>query len=238
LVIHKSQCDQSTKGDLIYIIITQLYLEYSSRLQYFNKIEEEVYIEQPDGFAIHEKESHVCRLKKSMYGLKHVPRTWYARINGHLIILGFSKSVVDPNLYYNTVNGESLILAIYVDDLFLTSTYSLIVECKYVLAPEFEMKELGMMHYFLGLEVWQRTDEIFLCHAKYIVEILKKFGMLNCKPMATPMVTNLKKLSVYSFNSDEIDLTMYRQLIGSLMYLVNTRLDICYVVSALNQFMS
>jgi hypothetical protein len=100
------------------------------------------------------------------------------------------------------------------------------------------MKDLGMMHYFLGLEVWQRTDEIFLSQGKYIVEILKKFGMLNCKPMATPMVTNLKKLSVSSFDSNEIDRTLYKQLIGSLMYLVNTRPNICYAVSALSQFMS
>ena len=100
------------------------------------------------------------------------------------------------------------------------------------------MKDLGMMHYFLGLEVWQRTNEIFLSQGKYIVEILKKFGMLNCKPMATPMVMNMKKLSVSSSDSDEIDLTLYKQLIGSLMYLVNTRPDICYAVSALSQFMS
>jgi hypothetical protein len=202
------------------------------------EIEEEVYIEQPDGFVIHEKESHVCRLKKALYGLKQAPRAWYARIDGHLMSLGFNKSVVDPNLYYKTVNGESLILVLYVDDLFLTGTESLIVECKYALASEFEMKDLGMMHYFLGLEVWQRTDEIFLSQGKYTVEILKKFGMLNCKPMATPMVTNLKKLSVSSSDSDEIDPTLYRQLIGSLMYLVNTRPDICYAVSALSQFMS
>jgi hypothetical protein len=68
--------------------------------------------------------------------------------------LGFNKSVVDHNLYYKTVNGESLILVLYIDDLFLTDTESLIVECKYALASKFEMKDLGMMHYFLGLEVW------------------------------------------------------------------------------------
>ena len=76
--------------------------------------------------------------------------------------LRFNKSVVDPNMYYKNVNGESLILVLYIDDLFLTSTESLIVECKYALASEFEMKDLGMMHYFLGLEVWQIIDEIFL----------------------------------------------------------------------------
>jgi hypothetical protein len=118
------------------------------------EIEEEVYIERLNSFVIHEKESHVCRLKKALYGHKQPPRAWYARIDGHLMILGFNKSVVDPNMHYKTVNGESLILVLYVDDLFLTGTESLIVECKYTLASKFEMKDLGMMHYFLGLEVW------------------------------------------------------------------------------------
>ena len=75
-------------------------------------------------------------------------------------------------------------------------------------SSKFEMKDLGMMHYFLGLEVWQRTDEIFLSQGKYTVEILKKFGMLNYKPMATQMVMNLKKLFVSSSDSKEIDLTL------------------------------
>jgi hypothetical protein len=107
-----------------------------------------------------------------------------------------------------------------------------------VLASKFERKDLGMMHYLLGLEVWQRTGEIFLSQGKYTVEILKKFGMLNLKPMATPMVTNLKKLSVSSFDCDKIDLNLYRYLIGSLMYLVKNRTNIFYEVSSLIQFMS
>jgi hypothetical protein len=76
--------------------------------------------------------------------------------------LGFRKSVIDPSLYYNIVNGESLILVLYIDDLFLINTERLILECKYALASKFEIKELGMIHYFSGLEVWQRTHEIFL----------------------------------------------------------------------------
>jgi hypothetical protein len=92
------------------------------------EIEEEVYIKHPDGFFIHEKDSHVCRLKKTMYGLKQEPQAWYARIDGYLMSLGFNKSFVDPNLYYKTINGKSLILVLCVDDLFLTSTESLIVE--------------------------------------------------------------------------------------------------------------
>jgi hypothetical protein len=192
-----------------------------------------VYIEQPNGFMIRGKESHVCRLKKAPYGLKQTPRAWYARIDGYLMSLGFNKSVADANLYYKIVDGESLILILYVDDLFLTGAKHLITWCKHELASEFDMKDLGMMHYFLGLKVWQRTDEIFLSQRKYTVEILRRFGILDCKSMTTPMVMNLKKLSASSFDSDLIDPTIYRQLIGSSMYLVNIRQDICYAVSAL-----
>jgi hypothetical protein len=174
--------------------------------------------------VIHEKESHVCRLKKSLshvwrlkktiYGLKQAPRAWYKKIDGYLMSLGFSKSVVDPNLYYNIVGDECLILVLYVDDLFLTGSESLIVECKCALASEFKMKDLGMMHYFLGLEVWQRTNEILLSQGKYTVEILKKFEMTDCKPMPTPMVMDLKKLNETSFDLIETDPHLYKQLIG------------------------
>jgi len=82
-----------------------------------------------------------------------------------------------------------------VDDLFLTRSKRLVAECKQALTTKFEMKDLGLMHYFLGLEVWQRTDEIFLSQGKYTMEILKKFGMTECKSMPTPMVMDLKKMS-------------------------------------------
>jgi hypothetical protein len=200
------------------------------------EIEEEVYIEQPEGFVIHNEKSHVCRLKKALYGLKQAPRAWYEKMDGFLMSLGFNKSVVDPNLYYHIDGNECLILVLYVDDLFLTGSERLIVECKQALTAKFEMKDLGLMHYFLGLEVWQRTDEIFLSQGKYTVEILKKFGMTECKSMPTPMVMDLKKMS--DTDSGEIDPHLYRQLIGSLMYLVNTRPDICYAVNVLSQFMS
>ena len=100
---------------------------------------------------------------------------------------------------------------------------------------EFEMKGLGTMHYFLGLEVWQFPDEIFLNQGKYIVEFLKRFGMLYCKEINTPMVTNMKLLNDDSL--ERVDVTLYRQIIGSLMYLKNTRRDICFVVNTLSQYM-
>jgi hypothetical protein len=86
------------------------------------EIEEEVYIEQPEGFVIHDEKTHVCRLKKSLYGLKQAPRAWYDKMNGFLMSLGFNKSVVDPNLYYHIFGNECIILVLYVDDLFLTSS--------------------------------------------------------------------------------------------------------------------
>jgi hypothetical protein len=159
------------------------------------EIEEEVYIEQPEGFVMHNEKSHVCRLKKTLYGLKQAPRAWYKKMDGFLMSLGFNKSIADPNLYYHIDGNECLILVLYVDDLFLTGLERLIAECKQALTAKFEMKDLGLMHYFLGLEVWQRKDEIFLSQGKYTMEILKKFKLTNCKSMPTPMVMDLKKMS-------------------------------------------
>jgi hypothetical protein len=167
----------------------------------------------------------VCRLKKSLYGLKQEPRAWYGIIDIFLMSLGFTKSKEDSNLYYKVVDGGPVILLLYVDDLFLTGDEKLITESEEKLATKFEMKDLGMMHYFLGLEVWQKLDEIFLNQGKYIVEILKRFRMMDCKSMPTLMVKNLKLLSDTS--SEIVDATMYRQMIGSLMYLTNTRPYIC-----------
>ena len=96
------------------------------------------------------------------------------------------------------------------------------------------MKDLGTMHYFLGLEVWKFPYEIFIYQKKYTVEILKRFGMLDCKEMNSPMVTNLKLLNGDSL--ERVDVTLYRQIIGSLMYLKNIRLDIIFVVNTLSQY--
>ena len=103
------------------------------------------------------------------------------------------------------------------DDLFLTGEEKMIAQCKREITSEFVMKDMGLMHYFLGLEVWQRPDEIFLSQGKYAVDILQRFGMQECKPMSTPMVSNLKKLHEIASCSKPVDPILYRQLIGSLM---------------------
>ncbi|XP_059067627.1 uncharacterized mitochondrial protein AtMg00810-like [Cryptomeria japonica] len=206
-------------------------------IAFLNGVIEEVFIEHPNGFVIHEKESHVCRLKKALHGLKEAPRVWYERIDQYLLSLGFLKNDADPNIYFKVIDVKALILVLYIDDLFLTGEDDLIARCKKELASEFEMKDLGLMYYSLGLEVWQRPNEVILSQEKYAIDLLKRFGMLDCKSMATPMEANLKKLHDVAISSDLVDPTMYRQLIGSLMYLVNTRLDICYAVNTLSQFM-
>jgi hypothetical protein len=119
----------------------------------------------------------VCRLKKSLYKLKQAPHAWYSRIDEYLLGLGFTKTFVDPNLYYLFDRFDLLVLVLYVDDLILTgSSEKLIAGCKAELACEFEMKDIGLMHYFLGLEVWQSPGEVFLGQGKYAVEILEEIS--------------------------------------------------------------
>ena len=155
-------------------------------------IEEEVYIEQPQGFEVEDIMTRVCKLKKALYGLKQAPRAWYGRIYRFLTSLGFTKSKANPNLYLKVMNYEPVILLLYVDDLFMTGNEKHIAYCKKKLAKEFEMKDLALMHYFLGLEVWQIPEGIFSNQGKFAVEILRRFDMLDCKDMATPMDTNMK----------------------------------------------
>ena len=130
------------------------------------------FIEHPEGFVTHGKKTHVCKLKKALYGIKQALRICYAKMDGFLHSLGFSKSTIDSNLYLKLVHNHVLILVLYVNDLFLTGYEQLIDQCKRELTSEFEMKDLRLMHYFLGLEVWQNPGEIFLTQGKYAVDIL------------------------------------------------------------------
>ena len=120
--------------------------------------------------------------------------------------------------------------------MFVTGDDGLIIDTKMKLIVEFEMKELGMMHYFLGMEVWQSTNGVFLGQWKYTIEILKRFRMIDFKAIATPMASNLKLLCDAS--SESVDAMIYHQMIGSLMCLTNTRPHICFAVNTLSQFLT
>jgi hypothetical protein len=187
------------------------------------------------GFEVHGRESHVCRLKKALYGLKQAPRDWYSRIDAYLQQLGFEKSEADPNLYFIVVGEDPLILLLYVNDIFIIGVGRFISNCKESLASEFKMTDIELMHYFLGLEVWQGPGHIFLGPGKYVCDILSRFQMGDSRPMITPMITNWKKL--HASESQLVDSTLYRQMIRSLMYLVNTRLGIYFSINTLSQFM-
>eukprot|EP00253_Pinus_taeda_P013665 PITA_13665 len=115
-----------------------------------------------------------------------------ARIDNYFIGLGFTKSEVDANLYHIIVEGKSLTIVLYVDDLILIGGDHLIKSCKEDIARDFEMKYMGIMHYFLGMEVWQKNGEVFVSQGKYANEILRRFHMEKCKPMQTPLAVNTR----------------------------------------------
>ena len=117
----------------------------------------------------------MCLLRKALYGLKQAPRAWYSRIDAYLLQMGSEKNEVDPNLYYIIQGEDTLILILYVDDLFITGAKDLIADCKLGLASKFEMSDIGLMHYFLGMEVWQEDGHIFLGQGKYVADILRRF---------------------------------------------------------------
>eukprot|EP00253_Pinus_taeda_P018600 PITA_18600 len=130
-------------------------------------------------------------------------------MDAYLLRIGFVKSYADSNLYVKVEDNEPIINLLCVDDLFITSVEQRIRECKKMLVVEFEMKDLGLMHYYLGLEVWRKPGEIYLGQGKYIIELLQKFGMMDSKPMTT-MITNLKKLSCS--NLSLVNPTSYQKL--------------------------
>ena len=139
-------------------------------------------MEQPEGFVKKGEEDKVCLLKKALYGLKQAPRAWYSRIDDHLLSLGFEKSLSEATLYVKHESNDILIVSLYVDDLLLTGNDAkLVEEFKQEMMKVFEMTDLGLMTFFLGMEIKQAEHEVFICQKKYAKEILKKFKLEECK---------------------------------------------------------
>jgi len=137
-------------------------------------LKEEVYVEQPPGYEIEGQEHKVCKLKKALYGLKQAPRAWYSKIDAYLTENGFEKCDGEPTLYIKENDGKILIVVLYVDDLIFTSNdASLIVDFKAVMKSEFEMTDLGFLRYFLGIEVDQSENGVFISQVKYVEAVLK-----------------------------------------------------------------
>ncbi|RVW46097.1 Retrovirus-related Pol polyprotein from transposon RE1 [Vitis vinifera] len=199
-------------------------------------LEEEIFVEQPEGFAIKGKEEKVYLLKKALYGLRQAPRAWYNRIDTHLLTLGFHKSLSEFTLYIKKIEEDILIVSLYVDDLLVTgSNAGFVNKFKAEMEQVFEMTDLGEMSYFLGMEVHQKQNEIFIYQQKYAKEILKKFKMEECKSTSTPM--NQKEKFCKEDGAKKVDEGLYRSMIGCLMYLTATRPDIMHAVSLLSRYM-
>ncbi|KAG8479288.1 hypothetical protein CXB51_029082 [Gossypium anomalum] len=200
-------------------------------------LEEEIYIDQPQGFVVSGKEDMVYRLKKALYGLKQVPRAWYSRIDSYLVSLGFERSSSEPTLYVKKKQAETqLIVSLYVDDLLVTGgDQNILAVFKAKMKEMFEMSDLGQMTYFLGMEVQRTQNGIFLGQKTFAANILSKFSMENCKPTSTPMAVGMKLSS--QGDHDQVSKSDYRSLVGCLLYLTATRPDIMFAVSMLSRFM-
>ncbi|MCH79438.1 gag-pol polyprotein [Trifolium medium] len=192
-------------------------------------LHEEVYVEQPKGFIDPTFPNHVYKLKKTLYGLKQAPRAWYERLTHFLVGQGYRKGGSDKALFVKERDGQLMIAQIYVDDIIFGGMSNTMVQ-HFVrqMQSEFEMSMVGELTYFLGLQVKQMEDTIFISQSKYAKNIVKKFGMENSPHKRTPAATHLKLTKDEQGTS--VDQSMYRSMIGSLLYLTTSRPDITFVV--------
>ncbi|CAJ2665360.1 unnamed protein product [Trifolium pratense] len=201
------------------------------------KLEEEVYIEQPQGFIVKGKEDHVLKLNKALYGLKQAPRAWNMRIDEFLSKNGYSKCTVEHGIYVKGTSQNRLcIVCLYVDDLLITgSSKDEVKKLTSLLSSEFDMTNLGGLKYFLGLEFTKTSSGMLIHQRKYASDILKRFNMIDCNPANTPMET------ASNLDADDegksVNSTHYKQMVGSLRYACNSRPDICHSVGIVSRFM-
>ncbi|KAK3012201.1 hypothetical protein RJ639_010896 [Escallonia herrerae] len=189
----------------------------------------------PQGFS-KQGENRVCRLQKSLYGLRQASRNWYHKFTQSLLVVGFIQSQSDHSLFTFARKGSFLAILIYVDDVIVTGTDSAKISwLKHYLYAKFHIKDLGKLKYFLGIEVTHSSDGIVLSQRKYVLDILTECGLTGCKPSSSPMAEQHQ----LALNSGELcdDPGQYRRLIGRLLYLTITSPDISYVVHILSQFM-
>ncbi|KAK6141847.1 hypothetical protein DH2020_024406 [Rehmannia glutinosa] len=200
-------------------------------------IQEEVYVKQPPGFENFSRPNDVYKLKKALYGLKQAPRAWYDRLSSFLLQNGFIRGKVDTTLFVFDKGQNCLLVQIYVDDIIFGATNdSLCKKFSKLMQGEFEMSMMGELNFFLGLQIKQCQEGIYISQSKYTKELLKKFGIEEGRTVSTPMATNVK------IDKDEkgksVDESKYRGMISSLLYLTASRPDILHVVCLCARFQS
>ena len=205
------------------------------------ELNEIVFMKQPEGFVKEGKENLVCRLKKSIYGLKQSPRCWNTALDDHLKKVKFIQTKGDPCLYVSTDGAETIIIAVYVDDILIGGkTDKRIAGVKIAIAERFEVKDMGELHYFLGVKVVQdlKASTVWLGQPAYSENIILQFNMQNAKTCRTPVNPSLK-LSKSTEESTRVDQELYQSAVGKLLYLsTRTRPDIAFAVSTVAKFTS
>ncbi|KAH9685900.1 hypothetical protein KPL70_014158 [Citrus sinensis] len=196
-----------------------------------------LYVDQPQGYVKKGDELKVYKLKKTLYGLKQAPQAWYSRIEAYLFKQGFERCPHEHTLFVKqSEGGNILIISLYVDDLIFTgNNESMFEEFKKSMEKEFDMSDLGKMRYFIGVEVVQNENGIYLSQKKYAKEVLDRFGMRESHPSKNPIIPGCKLTK--DENGVKVDETEYKQDVGCLMYLAATRPDLMYVLGLVSRYM-
>ncbi|KAJ9566378.1 hypothetical protein OSB04_002344 [Centaurea solstitialis] len=199
-------------------------------------LNEEIYMKIPQGFA-KEGDTRVCRLRKSLYGLKQASRNWYQKFTNALVDLGFKQSRADYSLFIHKEDESFVAALIYVDDVVVVGNDPIKIQAtKDDLDKKFSIKDLGNLKYFLGIEVTRTSEGLVLNQRKYILDILEDCGLQGCKPSPFPIEQNLKLDR--ADKEPKVDAGRYRRIVGRLLYLQATRPDITYSVNVLSQFVA
>eukprot|EP00253_Pinus_taeda_P033780 PITA_33780 len=209
-------------------------------------LEEEIYMKQDEGFATKDKKGLVCKLKKSLYGLKQSPRMWYQKFDTFIRGLGFTRSKVDHCVYFKLIGDGVIYLVLYVEDMLLVGNdKEIIQDLKTQLSSKFDMKDVGAAKYILGMEIKRdrAKRKLWLNQRKYVETILQRFNMQESKPVKVPIPVGVRLSAEQCPKTQEEEEDMsrvpYASVVDSLMYaMVCTRPDIAHAVRVLSRFMS
>nr|GEV64614.1 putative ribonuclease H-like domain-containing protein [Tanacetum cinerariifolium] len=201
----------------------------------FGTIEEEVYVCQPSGFKDPDYPDKVYKVVKALYGLHQAPRAWYETLANYLLENDFQRRKIDQTLFIKKKKGDIFIVQVYVDDIIFGSTNKeLCKDFEKLMKDKFWMSSMGELTFFLGLQVNQKDYGIFISQDKYVAEILRKFGLMDSKSASTPIDT--EKPLLKDPDGEDVDVHIYRSMIGSLMYPTSSRPDIMFAVCAYARF--